>query len=346
MKNLFLLFFLAISFSAQAQGTSTSYSKGDKLRDAGNLKGAIIAYKNDLEQTPNSYNILYNLACALAVDSQKDAAFHYLNHYLKIDTDGVTFDMFKDPDFYSLYNDPRWKLVEQDRMKWYQKLNNHPIKDEDYALLLMRLGNEDQHYRGQIETLTKEQLLDTLKIHALWVLQGAADERNQKMLSTEVAKKGWPKISVVGKDGAIKAFFIVQHSNLAMMKKYLPIIKKLCDQKEAIPEDYALLYDRVQTMQSKPQLYGSQVFRQAGKNWEILPIADESGLAARRRKMGLEPMEEYVASWGIKYIPKEDKRAIPRRTLASFMVDTVFKQGQRILKQEKYFTSTRQGDFP
>lgn len=84
------------------------------------------------------------------------------------------------------------------------------------------------------------------------------------------------------------------------------MIKELCLDSEARWESYALMYDRVQISQDKPQLYGSQVrYNEATKKNEFFPIEDEANVNKRRAEMGMPPIESYAEFFGIKYVPKK-----------------------------------------
>lgn len=88
------------------------------------------------------------------------------------------------------------------------------------------------------------------------------DKINLKLLSIFMEEYPWFKISEFGEDGAEAAWLIVQHSNDAGLKaKVLFIMEHLLKTKEAKPENYALLYDRL-TLEFKDlgikQRYGSQ----------------------------------------------------------------------------------------
>jgi hypothetical protein len=141
-------------------------------------------------------------------------------------------------------------------------------------------------------------------VQALWTAKDELNQKNARELDSIIRVKGWPKISDVGQSGARAAFLIVQHSNLELQEKYLPTIKALCEIKEARWSGYALMYDRVQVLQKKPQLYGSQLdYNTSTQKFELFPIEDEKNVDKRRAEMGLGPLADYVSQWGIKYVP-------------------------------------------
>ena len=80
-------------------------------------------------------------------------------------------------------------------------------------------------------------------------------------------------------------------------------MQKSVDTGESRPSDFALLQDRVLMGQGKKQIYGSQVvFNKRGEQ-EFYPIVDEKNVNIRRKKAGLEPIEEYAKYFGIEYKP-------------------------------------------
>jgi hypothetical protein len=55
--------------------------------------------------------------------------------------------------------------------------------------------------------------------------------------------------------------------------------------------------------QGKKQIYGSQVvFSKTGEP-EFYPIDDEKNVNIRRKKVGMQPIEEYAKYFGIDYKP-------------------------------------------
>ena len=70
-------------------------------------------------------------------------------------------------------------------------------------------------------------------------------------------------------------------------------------------EDLALLEDRVLVRKGLPQIYGSQV-QCDPKTWDhcyVLPIRDEATVNVLRARVGLEPLQQYLAQWDITWTP-------------------------------------------
>ena len=76
----------------------------------------------------------------------------------------------------------------------------------------------------------------------------------------------------------------------------------------ALPQNLALLEDRVLTNQGKKQIYGSQVSIDSTGQKTFFPIIDEANVNKRRASVGLGPIEDYAKYFGINYVlPKKKK---------------------------------------
>jgi hypothetical protein len=186
-----------------------------------------------------------------------------------------------------------------------------PRLNQELRRELLAMQEEDQKYRGQISGVEKTKLAPEEKekrISALWEKQREIDERNIKRLAEIIDKYGWPGRSLVGKDGSVTAFLVVQHADLEYQKKYFPLLKEAVAKGEADADDAALLEDRILMREGKKQIYGSQLhFNEATKKLELWPIEDEEGVDARRASVGLEPIAEYLKRFGLEYKPPKNR---------------------------------------
>lgn len=303
-----LLLLFLFSFHLQAQRTLVMaggdtlvvehLSKGDSLYELGELEAAIVEYRQQYALAPALAS--YNLARAYARNYQRDSAFRYLEESIRYDS---TANAFTEPGFLVLRTDKRWRAFEDKLVAAILASRPGTIKDVPLAKKLWEMTAWDQAYYYEINIAEKKIGMDSPVNQALWELKDKVNKENQRVLDSIIAKKGWPKISQVGKTAAHAAFLVIQHSNPKLQEKYLPTIKKLCEQGEARWQDYALMYDRVQVFQNKPQRYGSQVrFNEATGQNEFFPIEDEKNVNKRRAEVGLEPLEEYASYFGIKYV--------------------------------------------
>jgi len=296
-----VLFFVLIN-TVWSQNT-TSRIIADSLRHEGKLKEAIEEFRKGFDSNGSDKGYAYNYACALAQDRQTDSAFKYI--YVAISLDTAVYTLV-DPDFLPIRDDKHWTDFEETLIPMLNVKFKNSYKDIELAKQLWKMKAIDQAYYSDIMLAQKKiGMFSTVEL-ALWEFKKSLNETNLKNLEDIVETKGWPKISDVGESAAGGAFLIIQHSNYEKQKKYLPTIKSLCEEKEASWESYALMYDRIQMNENKPQRYGSQItFNNETKKLELYQLEDESKVDEWRKEMGLVPLSEYVAIWGLKFEPKK-----------------------------------------
>jgi len=115
---------------------------------------------------------------------------------------------------------------------------------------------------------------------------------NQSRLATIIDSHGWPKSSVVGSMAASAAWAVVQHADLEYQNKYLPLIRSAAADGEARKSNLALLEDRIELREGRPQVYGTQVDTRNGV--DLFPVQDVANLDKRRAEVGLEPICTYL----------------------------------------------------
>lgn len=132
------------------------------------------------------------------------------------------------------------------------------------------------------------------------------DKANREWLKGVVDNRGWPGKSLVGADGAHKAWLLVQHcdDDRAFQKKCLDLMKPLAEKGEVAKVDVAYLTDRVLVGENKNQIYGTQ-FHQVNGKLEPQPIEDEANVDARRKEAGMPPLAEYRKMMEERYLKKK-----------------------------------------
>ena len=133
----------------------------------------------------------------------------------------------------------------------------------------------------------------------------AIDETNTAWFRRVVAERGWPGKTLVGSNGADAAFLLIQHADrdTAFQAAVLPLLEQAFAAGEVSGQHLALLTDRLATARGQPQVYGSQADIVAG-HVVLKPIADSAGVDARRARVGLPPLAEYVRVLDSLYTPR------------------------------------------
>jgi hypothetical protein len=133
-------------------------------------------------------------------------------------------------------------------------------------------------------------------VQAAFDAMAKTDRDNRAWLKGVVEKRGWPRKSAVGADGALAAFLIAQHAadDLDFMAKCLGLIKAAYQDGQAEGQWVALMTDRLLVLkEKKKQLYGTQLMAQDGK-LVPQPIEDEGNVDRRRKELGLPPLADYL----------------------------------------------------
>lgn len=137
-------------------------------------------------------------------------------------------------------------------------------------------------------------------------------ERNFSIVSGVLKKYGWPHMQCVGTTGSMTVYLVLHHANLPITerKKYLSIMQTAVKQGKISKVYLAYFEDRTLIESGKKQKYGTQM-KSVYKNDvsskpELQPVVDPQNLNKRRKKMGLNTIEEYLKeSFDIIYEPKK-----------------------------------------
>jgi hypothetical protein len=244
----------------------------------------------------------YGAACSWALAGYTDSAFYYLD---RIATKGNFSDfghISLDFDLISLQNDVRWlpllDLIKQNMDKAYPGLNKSLAYQLDSILI------DDQKYRLMISDITDKYGDKSKELKELWKKIDSNDSINLIKVKAILDKYGWLGTDVVGSEGNSALFLVIQHADLETQEKYLPMMKEAVQNGKAKASSLALLIDRIEMENGRPQIYGSQVNIKNGKG-TVYKILDEANVNKRRAEVGLGPLEEYLKHFNIDYILPE-----------------------------------------
>jgi hypothetical protein len=157
-----------------------------------------------------------------------------------------------------------------------------PPKDD--AERLVRMGELDQAPRKIITAFDFSTVPEAERPTAIArasALIEAVDAENQAALVKLVPHEGWFLRSAYGDKAAAAAFNIVQHADLPLQERVLPLIAPLVKRGEIDGQSYGMMFDRVAISHGRPQTYGTQ-FRCDDGKWRPYPILDPEHLDARR----------------------------------------------------------------
>ena len=114
------------------------------------------------------------------------------------------------------------------------------------------------------------------------------DAAHEQRMREIIAQFGWPGRSLVGAEGSVNAWLLVQHCGLPFQEQCLPLLEQAVAKGDASAANYAYLLDRVRMFEGKPQVYGTQFM-----NGKLYTLEDPTHVDERRKSVGLGPEAEY-----------------------------------------------------
>lgn len=305
MQNYFLLscyFILAQSgFSQTPAEYDNLIFKADSLYEAKEYKASAFGYSDAFRslEWKGLPNDRYNAACSWALAGFADSAFFNLERIATKSNYKNYNHITNDSDLNSLHGDKRWQLlldiVKSNKEKTEANLNI-PLANELDSIL-----SEDQKYRKMTGDVESKFGRGSREMRELWKTINEKDSLNLIKVRAILDKYGWLGADVVGDAGNSALFLVLQHADLETQEHYLPMMKEAVTNGNAKASSLALLVDRVEMRNNRPQIYGSQITMKDGK-YELYQIIDEVNVNKRRAEVGLQPLELYVKNWNIDYI--------------------------------------------
>jgi tetratricopeptide (TPR) repeat protein len=299
--NLKLKQFCTIGACLLFTNSMTAQSKGDSIfMNTGDLYAAATAYEESLAVEPNNHSNLFMYAVTLAQLGDKDSAMYYLNKCIGIEKNyaaAATRAAYLVP----LHTDKNWPSIEEQSMVAMEKITGKKITKPELAKQLWRMLAKDQQYMQEVKMAGEKMGQFSTVTKAVGTLKNKINKELQAELLIIIDKNGWPKKSEVGEVAATGAFMVIQHADLAKQKQYLPTIEALCKKGEASWESYAMMYDRIQMREEKPQKYGTQVKMNEMGKYELHTLLDKTKVEAWRIEAGLKPLAEYLKQFGVEY---------------------------------------------
>jgi hypothetical protein len=168
----------------------------------------------------------------------------------------------------------------------------------------------DQYYRREQMQIYKKFGYNSKEYQDIQKKIHFRDSINQIVVRSILKTQGWPGISEIGEQGSRTLFLVIQHSNQQMQEEYLPMMKEVAKKGAILPNQLALLEDRILLGKGKMQLYGSQIFQDSTGAY-VQPIEDVDHLDERRAQVGLEPMADYTKRWNITWSIEQYKNDLP-----------------------------------
>ena len=165
---------------------------------------------------------------------------------------------------------------------------------------LIRMAEAEQQARGVLDSVVAAKGWKSPEALEAIQHEDEIDSSNMARLEEIITQFGWPGKSMVGGDTALCAFLVLQHADLPVQMKYLPMVKAEVQKGEVEPSHLAMLQDRILKRQSLPQIYGTQLWNDPSTGeLGLYPVADSINIDLRRDSVGLGPLDDYLRSFGL-----------------------------------------------
>ncbi|MGO3181993.1 MAG: DUF6624 domain-containing protein [Aequorivita sp.] len=252
----------------------------------------------------------YNAACSWALAKEIDSSFVQL---LKIAEKGNYTNynhISTDSDLDILHSDQRWRevlaLVKTNKEK--EEANF----DKPLVAVLDTIYEEDQGLRKQLGEVEQKYGRNSEEMKSYWNTIAEKDSINLIKIQNILDERGWLGQDVIGRRGNTTLFLVIQHSDLPVQEKYLPMMRDAVAKGNARASSLALLEDRVALAQGKKQIYGSQVGRNPDSGvYYVSPLEDPDNVDKRRAEVGLQPLQDYISHWDMTWDVEKYKRELP-----------------------------------
>ena len=252
---------------------------------------------------------LYNAACVAALASERKQAFKWL--YAAIDKGWVnTSHLQKDTDLATLRDGKDWAKLTKAMQRKADKIEakyDKPLRAE-----LLAIFDSDQTIRHEYIAAIQQHGNKSPQADSLLRIMAQRDSLNQQKVIAILDKHGWVGSDKVGGQATHTLFIVIQHADITLQQKYIPLLREAVRKKQASGNALAFLEDRIASNTGKLQRYGTQIaYAPTTEEPYVYPIDDPDNVDARRAELDMSPMEEYVKRWKINWDVATYKQQLP-----------------------------------
>lgn len=240
--------------------------------------------------------ILYSNVLRYFENKQMDSAFILLNKWINISEDQYKIYALFDPRITAIRNMQKWKVIEEKIRKSYLS-----YKKPELAFYWDSMYCVDQKYRSLDIIINGVGVFPEDKAELFPLLDSISfmnyETTNRNKALEMIEKTGYPKESEVGKRASDGAFYFLQHSgDTILMKKYLPIVEQNCKTGEEDWNHFALMYDRIENIGNRPQMYCTQFTKMENDTTNLYNYYrhfPQEIVNNARKKIGLPPITDF-----------------------------------------------------
>ncbi len=305
MKKIFFFTFAIFYFPSFAPAqTSAKYfeyvNQAKNAFDKKEYKKSADFYSNAFQQNSSKAFVedRYNAAVAWTLAVNNDSAFTQL---LKVVTlyDFTNYNqVLEDKNFLSLHADKRWKEVTD---KIAQNIAKSDSKLNSGLVILLDSVYRNYYSNRLAEISIKNEFgAGSPQFNEVRKKIKQNDSINLAIVTKTIDQYGWLGKDVVGFTGSNALAVIIQNANMQSQEKYLPLVIKAFEEQKIDAYYFANIEDKIFLRQGKQQLYGTTIVTIGNRNF-VAPIDDVENIDKRRTQIGLKPINQYLANYGIKW---------------------------------------------
>ncbi len=237
---------------------------------------------------------LYNAACVAALAGDKDVAFKRLFARMKKAPNWYADGISDDKDLFSLHDDARWKTFLDSLSARQERVERH--YDKPLRKRLQEIGKADQDIRQEY-IKARSAFNNQTKTDSLLREMQRIDSLTQAEICDILDKRGFVGREKVG-DACAVFWLVIQHAPVELERKYLPEFQKAAARGDVAPSQVAMMEDRINMFEGKPQKYGSQIEEGAYGARVVYTLLNPEKVDVWRKEVGLEPLADYLRNMG------------------------------------------------
>ncbi|MEZ7500770.1 hypothetical protein QO200_18810 [Flavobacterium sp. Arc3] len=309
MNKITFLALFATILTSYGQNYDDLIKKADSCYEIKNYTISTAFFEKAFKTKPELKENFYNAACAASLANDKKNSLKWLETAINNGFDNLNH-INTDSDLDNVRNEKKFNKIISDLQKKTELVEakyDKPLQKE-----LLEILKEDQEIRNQYFSAQKKYGYQGKEMDSLGKIMVLKDSLNLKRIVKILDEKGWAGKDVVGQQANQTVFLVIQHSNLKIQQRYLPMMREAVKKGNANSDSLALLEDRVALRQGRKQIYGSQVgTNPVTKTQYVLPLEDPDNVDKRRAEVGLDPLSDYVKFWNIVWDIDQYKKDLP-----------------------------------
>ena len=303
-RVLLLLFLISLKINAQSDITRSDsliyFAKQAYFLE--NYSKAAEGFSKAFEKREEKCNeyVYYFASISFLRNNQPDKALEFQRKFVE-NSQYAEYDyMIQDSTWLIYWNDQRWidicSIVHDRQNRRVENL----IKNKQIIDKLDQILIDDQAIRNQLTSVQQNYGVKSEQADSVLKIMATIDSINTQVVTEILDVNGWMSALEIGFDASNTLFLVIQHALPIIQEKYLPLLEKAKEEARFDPGSFAMLEDRININNKKPQKYGTQLaYDSESKCHYLSPVYDPEQLDLRRDKVGLFPEADYLSYWGI-----------------------------------------------